>query len=738
MMKKRLLFLLLLLILPATAHAQNDTPPLLEAGVEASGSLDADSFLQNFIFLASSGDAITLDALTDSDGLSLILILTAPSGRIVAQDADLSSPAEALIADVSLPESGQYVVTVLRGEGASGDTSGDFSLNLSGELTPPSTAEGDSSTATAPVASVPGADGSTVTLAEGGIDINLTWNAAVNLDLEVRDPQGGIIFSNNLAANGGSLNADINANCGAATAEAPTETVTWPVGPVATGSYEIILYYTDACTAGGPQQFTLSANVNAQEEGSINGTLNPTQRYLAALEIDPSGEWRLYNGGVNAGLDISLLQNQITAAQDLPGTQATGAISREVPALAYRFEGVQGDTITVNMDGSSGSLDPYLILLNPDGSELSRNDDRELGNTNSTITQVLPASGVYTIVATRYGQSIGGTEGNFNLNLSLTLAGAISSSPTVSTTPVAPTGNDTVATGTDTTATAGTDTTAITTSSTRPANLPAGSVEVILTWNSTADLQLLVRDPAGASIFDDTPNAPSGGILASAGNVGCTATATNTPVSYVYWPTSRLPRGLYEVEVWYQNTCNDPTPVTFNLVVNVQGVEVINTNQPTTEGSRFAITFEVDQEGAATGYDGGFFDMTDVSSVNFFNLLSTAEVIEYGETINAQITTTERLKIYSFEATTGDRVTINMQRTGGTLDTAVYLISPQGIQLAGNDDIVDPITGARDTDSLIDTFDIQATGTYYIIATHYGLLFGGTTGTYSLTLFELP
>jgi hypothetical protein len=735
MMKKRLLFLLLLLVLPVTAQAQNDTPPLLEAGVEATGSLDADSFLQNFIFLASRGDAVTLDALTTSEDLSLILILTAPSGSIVAQDADLSSPAEALIADLSLPESGQYLVTVLRGEGASGEASGDFSLNLSGELTPPSTSDSSTASEAVPVTSIPSADGSTVTLAEGGIDISLTWNAAVNLDLEVRDPQGGIIFSNNLSANGGSLNADINANCGAATAEAPTETITWPVGPVAAGSYEIILYYTDACTAGGPQQFTLSANVNAQEPGSINGTLNPTQRYLAALEIDPSGEWRLYNGGVNAGLDISLLQNQIAAAQDLPGTQATGAISREVPALAYRFEGVQGDTITVTMDGSSGSLDPYLILLSPDGGELSRNDDRELGNTNSTITQVLPANGVYTIVATRYGQSIGGTEGNFNLNLALTVAGPISSNTTISSTPVPPIGNDTAATGTDTTAAAGTDTTAII-SSTRPANLPAGSVEVILTWNTTADLQLLVRDPAGASIFDDTPNAPSGGILASAGNVGCTATATNTPVSYVYWPTSRLPRGLYEVEVWYQNTCNDPTPVTFDLVVNVQGVEVINTSQPTTEGSRFVITFEVDQDGAATAYDGGFFDMTDVSSVNFFNLLSTAEVIEYGETINAQITPTERLKIYSFEATTGDRVTINMQRTGGTLDTAVYLISPQGIQLAGNDDVVDPITGARDTDSLIDTFSIPATGTYHIIATHYGLLFGGTTGTYSLTLLQ--
>ena len=79
-----------------------------------------------------------------------------------------------------------------------------------------------------------------------------------------------------------------------------------------------------------------------------------------------------------------------------------------------------------------------------------------------------------------------------------------------------------------------------------------------------------------------------------------------------------------------------------------------------------------------------------------------------------------------------------MQRTGGTLDTAVYLLSPTGIQLEFNDDIVDPTTAERSTNSLIDNFEIPADGTYYIIATHYGLQYGGTTGTYQLNLGESP
>jgi hypothetical protein len=106
--------------------------------------------------------------------------------------------------------------------------------------------------------------------------------------------------------------------------------------------------------------------------------------------------------------------------------------------------------------------------------------------------------------------------------------------------------------------------------------------------------------------------------------------------------------------------------------------------------------------------------------------------------VPGSITSSERVVLYSFEGQTGDRILINMQRTGGTLDTALFLISPEGNQLANNDDIVDPVTGERNTNSAIDGVTLRSTGTYYIIATHYGLQFGGTTGTYNLTLFELP
>lgn len=748
-MKKALWFIpfAMMIFLPWAANAQEAAPQVLEPGVEATGTLDAENFAQAYVFSGSTGDAITLDAFTESEGLSLILLLTSPSGVFVAQDADISDP-DALIADFTLPEDGQYNVTILRGEGASGESTGDYTLTLSGELTEPVVVVGstpaptvaatgnDTATTTANL----NTDGTTIVLGDGGIQIELGWAAAVNLDIEVRDPVGGTTFSGNLtSASGGTLAADVNADCAAATAETPTETVTWAGGStVPTGSYEIILYYTNACNVGGPQQFTLTTQVNDDEASTIAGTLNPNQRYLAALEVEADGTWSLFNGGVNTGLDISLLSNQIAAATPFVGIQMNGAINRQTPAIAYTLEGVQGDTITLNLNAVSGSLDPFLILLDSNGAELASNDDAAAGNTNSSITYVVPQNGVYTAIATRYGQASGGTEGDFNLILSLTVATAGNTS--VAPTP-APIGNDTTAIGTDTTVT-GTDTTtgANTTTNTtviRPEGLPIGSVEVILTWATTADVQLLVRDPAGAAVYDDDTEIDSGGILERDGNANCDG--ETAPTSYVYWPSSRLPRGVYEVEIWFQRNCEDTSPVTFNLAVNVQNEQIINTTQPISLDDRYAITFEISPEGAATAYDGGFFDMADVSSINYFALLNTAEVIEYGDTVPGNITAQERYKIYSFEAEVGDTVTVAMQRTGGTLDTALFLISTQGVQLAANDDIPQQATdGPRDTNSRIDSYEIPADGTYYVIATHYGLQYGGTTGSYNLTLVQLP
>jgi hypothetical protein len=42
----------------------------------------------------------------------------------------------------------------------------------------------------------------------------------------------------------------------------------------------------------------------------------------------------------------------------------------------------------------------------------------------------------------------------------------------------------------------------------------------------------------------------------------------------------------------------------------------------------------------------------------------------------------------------------------------------------------------ENTNSLIADFTLPQDGQYIIIATHYGALYGGTTGTYQLTLTQ--
>lgn len=711
---RKYLFLMGLMLAPLGLAAQQDTAaPELAIGIPATGTLDAETLAENYIFRGSEGDTITITATTTSEELSLILFIAAPGGAIVAQDADLSTPAEAFITSFDLPENGTYLVTVMRGNGAAGEASGDYTLVLSGTLTPPPPEE---TTQLPPAA---GITAQNVTLTEGGIEISLAWSAAVNMDIEVRDPVGGSVFSGNSPSpSGGSLAADVNQVCDEATSDTPTETISWPVGSVPAGSYEIIIYYTDVCQLGGPQQFSLTASVNGDDAQVIGGTLNPGQQYLANVTMESGSQWALNNGGVNAGLDIGQLLQLIGEAEPLEGNTASGTINRNRPGYDYTFEGTAGSAITLTMDATSGSLDTYLILLGPNGNEIARNDDRDDVTTNSTITTQLGQDGTYTIVATRFGQAIGGTEGDFTLTFEQGEATTAQVTP-------APTA-------------AGTPENIVTSVITPTASadgLPAGSIEVQLTWNTAADLQLLVRDPSGEAIYDDNLTSVSGGFLSEDGNARCEG--ESNPLSYIYWPAPLLPRNTFEVEVWYQNDCDDITPVTFTLTINVQGEEIFNQTQAIILNARYMTTFTIDNAGEATVGETGFFDMTDANSINFFPLLAEAEPMEYEDVISDQITLTEKVKVYSFEGISGDRIRISMVRTGGTLDTAVYLISPDNIPVAFNDDIVNANTGERDTNSLIAEYTLEQSGTFYILATHYGLQYGGTTGTFNLSLFPL-
>ncbi len=672
------------LVGPLMSASAQDGDRLVAVGDLVAGTLDSTNYLQAYLLPASAGDIVSIEVSTDNEALNPALVLLSPSGAQFAQDSDPATPTTATLTDMELGTTGTYTILVLRGSGS--DASGTFAMRISG---------------------IQQVGGQMVTLTEGGLSFEVAWQAAVNFNLEVRDPVGGTVHAFNPGSpSGGTLDADINGNCAAATANSPTEKIGWPVGQVPAGSYEIIIYYRDACDVGGPQLFELSVGANGDDPQIITGTLNPGQTYLARLILQPTGNWSLENGGVNAGLNVTLLSNEIAAAEPIAlGSSVFNTITNTRPAQAFTFNGTSGTTVTITQDAQSGSLDAYLVLLGPDGQPVASNDDAGEDSTDAAIERTLTADGTYTIIATRYGLTIGGTEGEYTL----TVAAA---SPAVEAVPGEVTQTPAVAAD----------------------NLPNGVIEVRLTWLTNADLQLLVRDPVGDAVFDDTPLITSGGTLAEAGNVNCVDTVTN-PVSYIYWPNQLQP-GTYEVEVWYQNSCNDTRPVNFGLEINVLDQQVFTATEPIAFNGRYMVTFTVGQDRSVTAGDAGFFDMQNPATLNYQSQLPFAQPLAYGSQAPGSITADQRFQVYSFQGDLGDAVRIAMTATSGTLDPALYLVYQEGtanpLTIAFNDD-VEPGVNAN---SLIEVDPLPSTGTYYIIATHYGLTFGGTTGTFNLALAQ--
>jgi len=690
------------------AFAQSGQDRQLTAEAPVTGVLDSQAFVQTYWFEGSVGQIVTLFASTPDDGLELALFLTDTGGNLLGMDVDAATPGVASVADFALPQSGRYYVTVMRLSGAQSDGAGTFSLTLAatGEEPPPAaTPLGDETPAPTETAQAQFAAPTLVQL-DAGIEVALTWNSTADLDLEVRDPFGNSIYWENPAVENAIFDRNVNANCENTTADNPTEGIRWSPGGAATGSYEVIVYYIQGCDNNAPANLTLNVTVNGVALEPVVGTLLPGQEFLSSFVVAANGGATLGLSGVNPDSTLAstegLLSGQIPIMSD---ASVEGVIDAQNWSQTYSFTGAAGQIVTIRMDAVAGNLDSKLFLLDPNGNVVAFNDDAVSGGTTNAeiANQTLVSDGLYTIVATRYGQQYGGTQGVYSLTLSGANAAAL---------PAALAALD----------------------------LPAGSIEVALLWNTNADLQLLVRDPSGSAVYDDRQTVNSGGRFYLDGNVGCVDTTTN-PVSYTYWPPDRLPPGTYEVEVWYQASCNDTTPVTFNLTVRVRDQVILSTTGQPSPGQVYLTSFTVDVNGIASVGQGGMIGTSlpgqgivpDSSMINIGDALPTAIPIAYDDTVSGTINQVNRYVVYTFEGEAGDQVRIGMQATAGNLDTTLFLLSPQGAQLAVNDDAVVNET----TDSLINNVTLPENGTYIIIATHYGVLYGGTSGTYNLSLTRL-
>ncbi|MCZ7545787.1 MAG: pre-peptidase C-terminal domain-containing protein [Anaerolineae bacterium] len=101
----------------------------------------------------------------------------------------------------------------------------------------------------------------------------------------------------------------------------------------------------------------------------------------------------------------------------------TGSISNVEWYDWYRFNGTAGQTVTITLTATSGTLDPYLRLYNDSGgapgSMIAENDDigGDPYSRNSRLVVTLPSTGAYYIQATRweFNTTNRGGEGNYEL-----------------------------------------------------------------------------------------------------------------------------------------------------------------------------------------------------------------------------------------------------------------------------------------------------------------------------------
>jgi hypothetical protein len=689
---KRLLLVLVLLVgVVSLVQAQEN---VLVPGATVTGTLDATNRALVYTFSGTEGQTVNF-VLTGETGLQLALLVTDSAGQTLLQFADDQPSGPDTTDELSLPATGIYYVTIFVLP-ESEVTEGTFQLAFVTEGSAPIEGAVDGTT---PVPANTDAVfvQPTQIITTDGLDVTLTWDTVADMNLQVRDPNGETLYwDSTTTSNGGSFGFDVNGLCEVVTADEPTETASWPAGGLPTGSYEILVFYRQSCDdSSSPVSFRIGVNFNGQELTPITGSLTPpfaNQESVFITSFDVATDGTVSSGAAGVYSPDTLppgindLRNSAVPIQ--LETPVNGSIVNEQPFQSYSFAGQEGEFVTATMTRTAGNLDTQLILLDPNGARIDFNDDVAFGITDSAIRdRLLPLTGTYTLIATRYGKEIGGTEGNYILSI---VTGSSAAVP----------------------------------QAVLDLALPQGSIEISLVWNTPADLQLLVSDPSRASVYDDIPTIASGGALVASGNVGCRIPTSATPVSYTYWPDGLARAGTYEIEVWYQNDCQQNAPVQFTLTVEVNGRVVFNASANPLPNDRYVTHFTLGTDGTVEAGPGGI--VGGVEQVAYQDV--SASPIIPGQPVTGEITAGDSFDVYTFDATAGDVVTIGMTQVSGTLDTRLLLVGPNGIQVAENDDVV----LGEDTNSVISQLELPDDGTYTVIATRYGLAFGGTVGQYRL------
>ena len=107
----------------------------------------------------------------------------------------------------------------------------------------------------------------------------------------------------------------------------------------------------------------------------------------------------------------------------------------------------------------------------------------------------------------------------------------------------------------------------------------SGNIQITLAWNSGADIDMYVTDPAGETISYSHTQAASGGHLDHDARGNCRQGQQNNTIENVYWDSPQPPSGTYQVALHYWGECNSnagPTNTTLSIAVGGQIIGAYN------------------------------------------------------------------------------------------------------------------------------------------------------------------
>ncbi len=346
-----------------------------------------------YTFVGSEGELITVTMGALEPALDpFLLLLDANLNELVFND-NTPGTFNASISPFSLPADGTYYIVAGRSGLSLGDSSGGYLLTLTvGE----------------------------VELQPGIVSATVTWTGDDDLNLFIREPSGTVIsWSNPASPDGGRLQIDSNTDC-AITSAQPVEHILWEQDsfPV-NGDYEIWVWYQNACAGAEPIDFSFQLRVDGAIALDVpRQRLEVGERFNIDIRVSEPQVFILDSGNVSRPSP----QQRASEGGDIPilyGQEQTGNISEEVYARFYQFQGIEGDTIVVETERLTGSLDPILILRDDRENNLVESDDISRSNRNARITYTLPYTGRYVIAVTRFGVREGLTFGDYRLSLQL-------------------------------------------------------------------------------------------------------------------------------------------------------------------------------------------------------------------------------------------------------------------------------------------------------------------------------